>query len=80
LDEDEEVRLRRTLSGESKADIEFWLSKLSQNGVVNEVREAIFREIEVARQSLAPFSGDRDVELLHTLSELLWNQVDALHS
>ncbi len=80
LDDEEEARLRQTLSGECDADIDFWLSKLSETGVVSNVREAIFQEIEKARGSLAPFSGSRDVELLHTLSELLWNQVDALQS
>ena len=48
--------------------------------MVSDVREAIFREIETARESLGPFSGNRDVELLGTLSELLWNQVEVLQS
>ena len=80
LTDDEEARLRQTLSGKGDADIDFWLAKLSETGVVSDVREAIFREIETARASLGPFSGNRDVELLGTLSELLWNQVDALQS
>lgn len=80
LTEGEETRLRQTLSGKGEADIDFWLSKLSETGVVSDVREAIFREIETARESLGPFSGNRDVELLGTLSELLWNQVEVLQS
>ena len=80
LTDGEEARLRQTLSGKGDVDIDFWLSKLSETGGVSDVRNAIFREIETAREGLGPFSGNRDVELLGTLSELLWNQVDLLQS
>ncbi len=73
-------RLRDALSGEAEADIPHWLFKLDELGIFEEVRQAILREIISARESIEPFLNDEAAKLLHTISELLWNQVEALQS
>lgn len=80
LPPEDAARLRATLSGTMAPDIAYWLSKLNQLGVINEVREAIFNEIRSARDGIASFIGNEDADLLFTISELLWNQVEALQS
>lgn len=80
LPEDEANRLRAALSGEADADIPYWLEQLSQLGILEEVRQAVFSEISSAREQIEPFLPNEDAKLLHTISELLWNQVVALRS
>lgn len=72
--------LRATLAGEQTAEIDLWLSKLAALGIIEEVREAILSEIRKARQAIEPFLDQSDAELLYTISQLLWNQVEALQS
>ncbi|MDQ8201667.1 polyprenyl synthetase family protein [Pelagicoccus sp. SDUM812003] len=75
----EEARaLRDTLSGKREADIPYWLEKLRQMGIFEEVRQAIFQEIEKARDAVAPYQNQTAANYLHTISQLLWNQVAAL--
>ncbi len=76
----EASELRATLAGKTTADIPRWLNHLSTLGIFDEVRDAVLREIELARSQIEPFLPREDANLLLTLSELLWNQVDALGS
>jgi len=80
LPPEEAALLRATLSGESKTDVSTWQSKLVELGVIDTVQEAIFSEIRLAREGIASFVGSEDADLLYTISELLWNQVEALQS
>ena len=80
LPESEAEELRAALAGEKPADVAHWLDKLSELGLFEEVQEAIFREIRAARTAVEPFLPRDDAKLLHTISELLWNQVEALGS
>lgn len=72
--------LRKTLAGELDPDLPRWLANLSEMGVIGEVREAIFDEIQRARDEISSFIGNKDADLLFTISELLWNQVESLQS
>ncbi len=80
LPPEEATLLRATLSGESETDVSTWQSKLIELGVIDTVQEAIFSEIRLAREGIASFVGSEDADLLYTISELLWNQVEALQS
>ena len=57
-----------------------WQSKLAELGVIDIVRKAIFREVQLARGAITSYAGNEDADLLYTISELLWNQVEALQS
>jgi hypothetical protein len=57
-----------------------WQSKLAELDLVESVQEAIFREVQLARDAIASYIGKEDADLLYTISELLWNQVEALQS
>lgn len=70
--------LRDSLAGKVDADIPRWLATLRQMGIYEEVRQAIFDEIDKARQAIAPFGNNASAAHLRTISKLLWNQVDAL--
>ncbi len=72
--------LRDTLAGKIDADITMWQSKLTELGVIQSVQEAILREVQLAREGIASYAGNEDADLLYTISELLWNQVEALQS
>ena len=76
----EATLLRDTLAGKNEADISMWQSKLAELGVIDTVREAIFREVQLARGAITSYAGNEDADLLCTISELLWNQVEALQS
>lgn len=78
LPEAEAQLLRDTLAGDQAADVPYWLDKLRKMGILEEVRQAIFDEIEEARRALAPFRDNPSGSYLRTISELLWNQVSAL--
>ncbi len=70
--------LRDTLAGKIDADVPRWLKKLREMGIFEEVRHAIFDEIEKGRAAIATFKDNPSATHLRTISELLWNQVDAL--
>jgi len=70
--------LRGSLSGEVEADVPLWLERLRELGIFDEVRQAIFDEIQKARLAIQPFGNESSAEYLYTLSELLRNQVHAL--
>ena len=76
----EATLLRDTLAGKNEADISMWQSKLAELGVIDIVRKAIFREVQLARGAITSYAGNEDADLLYTISELLWNQVEALQS
>ena len=76
----EATLLRDTLAGKNEADISMWQSKLAELGVIDTVREAIFREVQLARGAITSYTSNEDADLLYTISELLWNQVEALQS
>ncbi len=80
LPPEEAAQLRETLAGKRDAQVDRWLDFLDSTGVIDEVREAIFQEIRSARATLEPFLGNPDADLLNTISQLLWNQVDTLQS
>lgn len=80
LPREEATRLRDTLAGKNEADVSVWQSKLAELGVIESVQKAIFREILLAREEISSFIGNADADLLFTISELLWNQVEALKS
>ncbi len=70
--------LRQSLSGAAASDAPRWLETIRAMGIHDEVRQTIFREIELARAAIAPFSSLHAASYLRTISELLWNQVEAL--
>ena len=72
--------VRETLAGKNEADISMWQSKLAKLGVIDTVREAILQEVQLARGAITAYNGNEDADLLYTISELLWNQVEALQS
>jgi len=76
----EATLLRDTLAGKNEADISMWQSKLAELGVIDTVQEAIFREVQLARGAITSYTSNEDAGLLYTISELLWNQVEALQS
>ncbi len=76
----EATLLRDTLAGKNEADISMWQSKLAELGVIDIVRKAIFREVQLARGAITSYAGNEDADLLYTITELLWNQVEALQS
>lgn len=78
LPEPEAQTLRDTLAGEIEADVPHWLGMLREMGIFEEVRQAIFDEIDKGRIAIAPFRDQPSADYLHTISELLWNQVAAL--
>lgn len=78
LPADEAQALRDALSGQSSADVPYWLARLRSMGIYDEVRETIFDEIRFARDAIAPFANLPAARYLKTISELLWNQVEAL--
>ena len=78
LPSNERQALCDELSGKAEADVPYWLSKLREMGIFEEVRQAIFDEIEKARNAIAPFKNTPSASYLNTISELLWNQVAAL--
>lgn len=78
LPADEAQRLRDTLSGAIEADVPHWLEKLREMGIFEEVRQAIFDEIQKGRDAITPFQNNPSASYLRTISELLWNQVAAL--
>jgi len=80
LPQEEAALLRDTLAGKNEADISMWQSKLAELDLVESVQEAIFREVQLARDAIASYIGKEDADLLYTISELLWNQVEALQS
>jgi len=80
LPQKEAALLRDTLAGKNEADISMWQSKLAELDLVESVQEAIFREVQLARDAIASYIGKEDADLLYTISELLWNQVEALQS
>ena len=78
LPQDEAQALRDALSGKTEADVPYWLEKLRDMGIFEEVQQAIFEEIDKARAAIAPFQSHTAASYLRTISELLWNQVSAL--
>lgn len=72
--------LRKALSGKSKTDVPLWIAKIEEMGIFEEVIKTVHDEIELARKALAPYQDKEAARLLLTLSELLWNQADALQS
>jgi len=80
LPQEEAALLRDTLAGKNEADISMWQSKLAELDLVESVQESIFREVQLARDAIASYIGKEDADLLYTISELLWNQVEALQS
>lgn len=80
LPSDESEKLKETLAGECEADVAHWLAKMKEMGIFDEVIETIFDEIQKARSYLEPYQDSKAAQLLGTLSQLLWNQVDALKS
>lgn len=78
LPESEAEQLRETLSGNSDADISYWLNRLRDFGIFEEVRQRIFDEIDKARNTVSPYSATPAASYLLTISELLRNQVQAL--
>ncbi len=70
--------LRETINGTIEADVPYWLDRLREMGIFEEVRQAIFDEIEKARSAIAPHRSATAASYLQTISELLWNQVKAL--
>jgi octaprenyl-diphosphate synthase len=80
LPEKQAMNLRAALSGKEEPDIDYWLDQLRKLGIIEEVRQAVFSEIRAAREQIQPFLPSEDAKLLHTISELLWNQVEALGS
>jgi octaprenyl-diphosphate synthase len=80
LSKNDANRLRDALAGEENANIPYWLEQLDQLGIFEEVRQAVFNEIRCAREQIEAFLPREDAKLLHTISELLWNQVETLGS
>jgi len=80
LEDSEAQKLRDTLSGKIEADVPYWLAQLSKQGVFEDVRKAIFEEIELARAQVQPFAEKEAPNMLITISDLLWNQVEQLKS
>lgn len=80
LPDAEAQELKATLSGKRQTSLSHWQSKLDEFLVVDAVREAIYDEIHLAREGIASFAGNPEADLLYTISDLLWNQVDALQS
>lgn len=80
LSENDANRLRDALAGKENANIPYWLEQLDQLGIFEEVRQAVFNEIRCAREQIEAFLPREDAKLLHTISELLWNQVETLGS
>jgi len=78
LPEAEAQSLRDTLAGNIEADVPYWLEKLREMGIFEEVRQAIFDEIQKGRDAIEPFKNNPSAAHLKTISELLWNQVAAL--
>lgn len=78
LPEDEAQELRDSLAGKIEADVPRWLAKLREMGIFEEVRQAIFDEIAKGRNAIEAFGENPSAAHLRTISELLWNQVDAL--
>lgn len=80
LPADEAQELRDTLAGKTAANIDHWLAKIRSMGIFEETRRAIFEEIEKGRKAIAPYQELPAANFLHTISKLLWNQVEALQS
>lgn len=80
LPQEEADVLREALSGKGTADVPHWLSKIKSMGIFDESIQIVRDEITKARNELAPYENSEAAQLLLTLSELLWNQVDALQS
>lgn len=80
LPEEEAQKLRDTLAGKIDADIPYWLKKMKEMNIFQESVDTIFQEIEKARSYLSPYADSEAAKLLLTLSQLLWNQVEALKS
>lgn len=80
LEASEAEKLRETLSGKIEADVPYWLGKLAEKGVFEDVQKAIFDEIERARSQILPFAANQAPKMLLTLSDLLRNQVEQLKS
>lgn len=78
LPADEAQTLRETLAGNIEADVPYWLEKLREMGIFEEVRQAIFDEIQKGREAILPFENNPSAQHLRAISELLWNQVAAL--
>lgn len=78
LPDDEAQTLRDSLAGKIEADVPYWLEKLREMGIFEEVRQAIFDEIDKGRTAIAPFQNNPSATYLRTISELLWNQVSTL--
>lgn len=78
LPTEESQILRDSLAGKIQADVPHWLAKLREMGIFEEVRQAIFDEIAKGRAAIETFEDNPSAAHLRTISELLWNQVDAL--
>jgi geranylgeranyl pyrophosphate synthase len=78
LPAEESQALRDALAGKTEADVPYWLAKLREMGIFEEVRQAIFDEIAKGRAAIQSFDDNPSAAHLRTISELLWNQVDAL--
>ncbi len=78
LPAEEAQELRDSLAGKIEADVPRWLAKLREMGIFEEVRQAIFDEISKGRNAIESFGNNPSAAHLRTISELLWNQVDAL--